>query len=333
FIGGAPLFGDWQNPRTLGSIDLGPGNEGTDLKVRNGIVYMTGIASDAKKNDFFIIDATAPVTPVMRSQIDTGPGLNVVDVKGNYAYVGNRAATAHLQIIDVSNINGPFLAASIQLPGVSGSVFVKSVLIKDDTAYIGTDKNASGTEFFIYNVSDPLNPQQLGALEIGETVNAVAVQSGAAFLAMSGNPEVQSVDVSNPLNPFLIGTLDLAGTQGGLDLYLIRASTTAYLGRTVGTNKELVVLDLGDPSAMEVIGSIDITSDVNALVVKNPLAFLGTSEANSEFQVYYIDDPANITFWSSFNYPQAASGMDYENNTVYMSVRSNDALRIITSSP
>ena len=36
---------------------------------------------------------------------------------------------------------------------------------------------------------------------------------------------------------------------------------------------------------------------------------------------------------SSFNFPQVATGVDYEDNLVYVSVRSNDALRIITSSP
>ncbi|GAH25486.1 unnamed protein product, partial [marine sediment metagenome] len=46
-----------------------------------------------------------------------------------------------------------------------------------------------------------------------------------------------------------------------------------------------------------------------------------------------ISNPGNIELWSSFNFPQVATGIDYEDNVVYVSVRSNDALRIITSSP
>mgnify|MGYP001573034546 FL=1 len=55
--GGSGVAGDWRFPRTLGQIDLGPGNSGTDLDAKSKYIYMTAEASDIKKPDFFIIDA------------------------------------------------------------------------------------------------------------------------------------------------------------------------------------------------------------------------------------------------------------------------------------
>ena len=76
-----------------------------------------------------------------------------------------------------------------------------------------------------------------------------------------------------------------------------------------------------------------LAASLNDLVVRDYLAFLATSDSNRAFQVWNITDPSNITFWSSLQFPQVATGIDYEDNLVYVSVRSNDALRIITSSP
>ena len=39
----------------------------------------------------------------------------------------------------------------------------------------------------------------------------------------------------------------------------------------------------------------------------------------------------DIKDYASLNYPQIGSGIDFDNNLVFMTARSNDALRIITS--
>jgi hypothetical protein len=107
------------------------------------------------------------------------------------------------------------------------------------------------------------------------------------------------------------------------------------LGRLLGGNHanhhEFHILDISSSSLPQNLGSKDIGADVNDLRIRDNLAFLATADSNKEFQVWNISDPTNITLWSSFNFPQVATGIDYEDNVVYVSVRSNDALRIITS--
>jgi len=74
--------------------------------------------------------------------------------------------------------------------------------------------------------------------------------------------------------------------------------------------------------------------DVNDITcVGGDLAFLATSDANKEFMIVNLADPDNLVEHASLNYPALATGIDFADNKVFMAVRSNDALRIITSSP
>lgn len=334
--GGGGLSGDWKNPRTLGSIDLGPGNSATDLDVINKIVYMTAEASAASKPDFFIIDATNGESPAIVSSLDTGPSLNALDAVSGYAYVANRDADAQLQVIDTRDIYQPALRASFKLPGVSGAgAMGQSIFYADAKAYIGTEK-ATGPEFHIIDVTNPANPSSLGSIEVNADVNSIYVRGTVAYLATSDNEELQVYDISNPANITKLGGYDAPGdSEDGKALTLVGA--TLYLGRTLGgkhtNHHELHILDVASSTAPLNLGSKDIAADVNDLRVRDYLAFLATDDPNKEFQVWNISDPTAITLWKTFNFPQVATGIDYEDNLVYVGVRSNDALRIITSSP
>ncbi len=334
--GGGGLSGDWTNPRTLGSVDVGPGNSATDLDVKNKIVYLSAEAADPKKPDFYIVDAVNGSAPSIISSLDTGSGLNTIDTAGEYAYVGTKDTNGQLQIIDVSNPANPQLVKSFKLNGVSGSGAVgQSIFYNSSKIYMGT-KKATGPEFHIIDVTDPLNPVESGSREIDENVNDIYVKEGTAYLATSDEEEVKVLNVENPSNITQIGGFDAPGeSEDGKSLYL--ASPRLYLGRLVGGNHvnhhELHVLDISNPASVQNLGSKDLATGVNGIVTRDYLVFLATSDSNKEFQIWNASNPANITFWVSFNFPQVATGIDYEDNIVYVSVRSNDALRIITSSP
>ena len=331
--GGGGISGDWKNPRTLGSVDMGPGNSATGLDVINKIVYLSTEASDSKKPDFYIIDATNGQNPSVRSSINTGPGLNAVDVAGHYAYVANQDDSSQLQIIDVNNLNSPNLAASFKLPEASG--IGNSIFYYNQKIYIGT-KKATGPEFFIIDVTNPTNLISLGSKEINADVNAIYIKNNIAYLAVSNEYELKIFNINNPAQITEIGSFNAPGdSEDGKSLDLV--NDKLYLGRTVGGNHadhhELHILNVSNLSSIQNLGSKDLTADLNSLKIRDYLAFLATSDSNKEFQVWNISDPANIAFWSSFNFPQVATGIDFEDNIVYVSIRSNDALRIITSGP
>ena len=331
--GGGGTTGDWTNPRTLGSINLSPGgNSATDLDVVNKIVYLVSQHSSQASDDFWVIDATNGESPQTLSSTSTGPGLVAVDVAGAYAYAANDSVTAQLHIVDVSDTQTPRLAASFQLPDVSGpGAAGNSVFYASGRVYVGT-KSATGPEFHIVDVSAPASPAALGSFEIGADVNEIWVSGSYAYLATSNdNEELKMLDVSDPADILSAGVFNATGTLDGKGLHL--AGTTLYLGRAAGSGDELYVLDVSDPASVVILGSNNVGADINGIRVRDELAFLGTSNSNKEFQVWNVADPTNMAEESSFNFPQVAAAVDYEDNLVYVAVRSNDGLRIITSGP
>ncbi|MCP6719807.1 MAG: hypothetical protein KJI72_00570 [Patescibacteria group bacterium] len=325
--GGGGVSGNWQNPQTLGSVDLGPGNEATDLDVLNKIVYISAAASAAAKPDFWIVDATDGENPFIASSLNTSPTLNAIDVSGDYAYVANNEGTAQLQIIDVRDINNPALIVSYRLPGTTEDDTVgNTVFYLDSKVYVGTQEDSDGSEFFIVDVSQPSTPSTLGSYEINDNVNDIHVRDGRAYLATDkGGAGLMVLDVSNPAAITFLGQT-FSGDVASV--FNIRSSLTL-----IAPGQDFYTVNTTDPANMTNLGFINVGNVINDMTTRNHLAFLATSNGNREFQVINVSDPTNPTLHSHLNFPQVATGIDYESNLVYISVRSNDALRIITSSP
>ncbi len=323
--GGGPPIGNWTDPQTLGSIDLGPGNSATDLDVLNKIVFMSASAASKAKPDFYIIDATDGQNPVVISELSTGYGLNSIDVSGDFAYVAhNNANISHLQVINVSDIYDPSLASSFYFDDAGEALIV---FYSDDRVYIGTDDGG----LYVVDVSSPYSPRLLGNLSIGASVNSIYIKDNKAYIATSiSNQELVVVDVSNPASMLVTHTFDVSGAIAeGRSVYIY--GQTLYLGLDGGGWDELQILNISDLNNIQTIGTADIGADLNDLRIRGRLVFLATSLSNNEFQVWDISDPTTPSLSSSFNFPQVATGIDYEDNLVYISVRSNNALRIITS--
>lgn len=321
--GGTPPTGNWCNPRTLGSVDLGPGNSATDLDVINKIVYITSVASAVAKPDFFIVNATNGDSPTITSTLDVGSkGLNGVDVANNYAYVVGPADNGEFMVIDVNNINSPVKVATLNL---SGNADGFSVFYYNNYAYVGRASGAA-QEFVIINVADPLNPTVTSELSgVGDEINRIFVLGTRAYLATEDNARgMIIVDVSNPSSPSILGSMN-----SGAHVYSIHSQDVSKLG--VGGKTKFFMVDASNPGSITTLGSVTLGDRVRALRVLGGYAYMGTEDSNAEYQSWNVANPSNITLCATFNFPQVATGIDYESNLVYMAVRSNDALRIITS--
>ena len=333
--GGGGTSGDWSNPQTLGTVDLGAGIQPTDLDVVHKIVYMTSTASSDAKHDFWIVDATDSENPTVVSSLNTSDnGLVAVDAEGSYAYAVQDDDEDHLQIFDVSDINSPVLVASYGMPGNNDEEGL-SVFYRDSKVYVGTEKDGDSQEFFVVDVTTPSSPSLLGSYEVDEDVYAIYVdENDRAYLALDdGNPELVVLDVSTPSSIIELDTFDAnGGGENSRSIYVV--GTTVYFGRKDNGHSDhhqLHVVDATTPTALAGLGSLSSDGDVNDFRVRDQYAFFATDDPNEEFQVWDISTPSSITFVSSLNFPQIATGIDYEDNIVYVSVKSNDGLRIITS--
>lgn len=322
--GGSSLSGDWSKPFTLSTFDLGPGNEGRDVLVKFSTVFLAAKAADEKKPDFYIVDVSDPSKPSLKAKLNTGEGLNSLALSPNYAFLAHDNSWNQLQIVDIQDETKPFLVAEKSL--FHNEEEALAIFSKRNYVYIGSEKSL-GKEFQIFDVSDPLKPTFLNAVEIGADVNDIFVLNNRAYLATSDpNREIIIYDVSDPKNVSLLAEFNYLENEDGLSVF---PYDNNFL--FAGIDDKLVIIDISDLSNISVVGEYNAGDDINDLYAREYLAFLATASPNKEFQVINIEDFSNPYLYSSYNFPQVATGIDYRDNIIYISVRSNDALRIITS--
>ncbi len=324
--------GNWGNPRTLGSINLGPGSTPTGLVVRDGFVYMSSVASSADKSDFFIVDATDGANPVIQGNINTGPGLNDVAIVGDFAYLANQDSANHLQIANISDPANPYIINSFRLTGNTAQAL--TVVATGTLVIVGTGSN-SGPEIYVINVANPTSPTVLANFEVGASVNNIYIKNDVAYLATSHNSkEIIVLDISNPPNPIIIANVDVPYSNDAIGIFVNSQDERLYLARRVSSasnSPEALIYSVQDPANPILLGSLEYSNDIYSAYGADDLMFIATSYSSQEFRIYNAVNPAKLSYWTGLNFPQVAVDMVLEDNVVYVAVRSNDALRIITS--
>ncbi len=334
----APPLHDWIVPLSLGHTTFTPG-VATGLDVLNGIVYMSSNKSPGVR----IADARHPGSPTLftyANGFDLGSdGVNAIDAAKNingklYAYLAHNAATDQLQVIDVSDPENPAFVTARSLPGVAGAKPEGwSVYYYDSRLYIGTRRTV-GREFHVFDVTDPTNPIWLGSRELNHNVNAIIVRDKIAYLATSGNvTDLIVLDVSDPSTGMpTIKNLDLSGNHDGKSLYLL--GMKLYFGKLTGSGPDFYVLDVSDPGhSIPLLAKLDLGTGALGIRVVGHLAFVITSNPSNPFLVWDISDSSHPTRVNPvrFAVTQTATGIDYEDELVYISNQTNDALRIVYS--
>ncbi len=326
------LHGNWSNPQTLGTIDLGSGNVPTGIVVKQGMVYMSATASARSKPDFFVIDAQQPASPFIVGSLQTGSGVNGLAVSGTVAYLANDAATDQLQLVSIATPSSPNIIRSFHLEGSAQRAL--SIALSGSLVMLGTQRDA-GPDLFLVDVSDPNSPRLLSSLEIGGDVNRISILGNRAYLATGNSAqEFIVVDIANPSVPAILAHVNLAGSESAATgLYINSQDSRAYITRQQDedTSPEVNIYSIASPAAPTLLGNMEFSEDIPAVLAADTLLFLGTTVSNLEFQIFDVTNPASPVFYAGLNFPQVASDIAFENNTMYVAVRSNDALRILTA--
>lgn len=379
-ISGGPVS-EWWHPDTFVSVDfgsLGGDNNGTSATgidvISSGsrkYVVLSSTHGTAAVNDVWVVDVTditdgsAPYTASLTGALNTSAGLNDIDIAGGHAFAANNENQNQLHTVDLSDLAVLDGTASVSLPGVNPAGSYpqgRKVFYYDNRLYIGINETA-GPEFHVFDVSDPVNPVHLGSLELFHNVHDIVVRGNYAYLATSDNTgEVMVIDISNPgalddvpypLNPYHPDNsgmkFNAPGVYDGTSLYLL--GNKLYLGRKGTYNDSSIhnffILDIENPASIVSLGSKYIRRNPNqalgltAIAVSNKFAFLGTDDSNLEFQVFKVDNPANIQNCSEpgypggfpncgkYNFPAKITDLEYDDNFIFVSVESNDAFRVI----
>jgi len=323
------LYGDWTDPRLLGSGDIGAGNQGTAIAYQNQRVYMTGTAAVGGNSDFFTFDVTNLNFPILKGQLNIETGLGAIAVQGNYAYVVEDPSSDFF-IVNITSDTTPVRMSKITLPGGSG----RSIFVSGNYAYVGTTTGLI-KEFFIIDISNPLLPIVKSSVDIPGDVNGITVLGGIAYLATSDPAgEMTIYDVSIPTGPSFRSKYNPSGTTMPGKSIFAESTDRIYLGRSGSGGMmdfEYQVIDGTNPYVPTYVTSKGILNSVLGLRVSGALTFMVVGVANNEFQVYRTDPNNVVSFYGNLNITNVASGIAFYKNTAFISVRSNNALQIITS--
>ncbi len=157
----------------------------------------------------------------------------------------------------------------------------------------------SGTEFEIYNATDPLNLTSVGSTSSLQSTPWTFAKQGNYLYTVSraNNEEFAVVNVANPAAPTLVDTINLAGNSDGRGIHV--EGNYAYVIQS-GSSEDLAIIDISNPANVNVVGTENLTSGAEILKVGN-YVYVATLSGSQELQVVDVSNPANPQGVASLN--------------------------------
>lgn len=219
-----------------------------------------GTGKNASSYPFYNIKIDNSVFPPVISLIGhyDSPGLMASDVFGtvgvggsNYAYISpDSNNNAEIIILDVSNSN-PSFVATIDIDGIKGS---KSVFVGGNYLYfIGFDN-----VLYVYEVSDPYNPQKKGEIFVGDS-NKMYVVDNYVYIAQNLDfSQLLIINATDPGNLSMGSSLQV-NNQPGVDVFVKtymdnnnQKQTRAYLITKLST-QNFYIINANNPNSPQII--------------------------------------------------------------------------------
>ncbi|OGL67237.1 hypothetical protein A2856_04255 [Candidatus Uhrbacteria bacterium RIFCSPHIGHO2_01_FULL_63_20] len=320
--------GDWTSPVTLGTGDLGPGNQGTDVIVRYPYAFVSGVAASSAKPDLFVWDVSNPASPSLITSLDIGAdGINTLSLSGDTLYAASSNDGKELIVFDVTAPTTPAVLANLNL---SGDADALTVIARDEMVVVGR-KDGTASEVMFYDMATPSMPSAVASFDVTGDVNDFAADARYVYAVTSNEAQdVLVFDAQDPIEPALASAYNLP--DGTNDLSVAYSPPGILFIGNAGN--ELVAVDASNPLALVETSSVNVGGVVHDIAcLTGSVVFTGTNNSTEEFAAFDISDLESIGEFSSLNFPQVATGVDIHGGLVYVAVRSNDALRIIGPGP
>lgn len=330
----------WIQPKTLGVVGYldinsnGNRNPNSIFVLGNYAYFGTDTLNNVGA-EFYVFNITDPAKPLLVGNCVIGAQIKAVDVVGNYAYLATGDPNAELTILDVTNPANPQKVSGVNLPG---NATAKDIAIAGNHAYLTTNNNPSGEEFYVIDITDPLHPVStpVSNLELGADANAISVSGNFAYIGTSDDSkEIQIVDISNPASPIIVKTYDNPGSADVNDILV--NNNTLYLATTnngtIDPDFVILTIDTSNPSQVSItkIGQMQLAGDVNGLALDSAdnQMFLATSVTNKQFFLADITNPALPTEKASLSLPDTAISLVFNGIYVYVADIANGKELII----
>ena len=178
-------------------------------------------------------------------------------VSSNYGYLAE--GSDGIEVLDLSQPAHPVSLGRAPTGGRQG------IAVSGTQACVMTD-----TSLEVFDVSDPLNPHRVGALDANaggfDAAGPFAV--AAHYFYVTGTSNLSVIDIGDPSNPHRVGGVRTGGiTQG-----LAASNGVVCLAEDIG----LEIVDVSDPANPRVLGALPITDGANQVGLLGQYACVAT---------------------------------------------------------
>lgn len=228
-------------------------------------------------------------------------------VSGTTAYVAGGLSGMH--VIDLNDICNPQESFWYNTDGG----YVNNILVSGDKAYLSMHLDTP-KPLVIFDVTNPLQPKELGSVRNDETVfggafRSFALGDEAAYIA--GERTAFTVDIRNSANPQVTSRIDLNN----------ESNSGVTRGNLFVTGSRLQIYDVSDPQDLNLISSLDNNSSGEAVAFLNDTTVLCAGEPG--VWIVDISDPSNPTKTGEFAMTGSPMGITMDGNTAYISALGN----------
>ncbi|PIR55496.1 hypothetical protein COU74_00545 [Candidatus Peregrinibacteria bacterium CG10_big_fil_rev_8_21_14_0_10_36_19] len=243
------------------------------------------------------------------SSVDVGDHGNDVYVDGSYAYIANNKVQAGFSVIDVSDVNNPYVVKDVDVGG-RGRKITKS----GNNVFLGIEKSNAGLG--AVNVSSPASSSLSDTLDVDAYGNDMVVSGNYLFMGNSSSDDsFRIIDISNPTALNEVSSFDLNAVVQDVAI----SGSYAFLG----LDDDLMafrVVDIANVNSPTVVASIDVGEEVNSVYISGPFAYLGTEDSANSLYVVNISDPENPSVITSLNVGGEIQDLVVQDSYLYAAV-------------
>lgn len=281
-----------EQPLLVASIHIADIIPGVDGKV----VISDTLAFVLGRNAVYVINISDPLSPEYSASFDYSWTSDII-ISDNIAYISGYSG---LIILDIYDIHSPQ-----ELGSFSGKL--DGICLMDTLIY-GVH-SSSANNLRIINISDSSNPVLISNnfdLPIYSSAD-IGYYDFHVFVVNGKN--VWSINVVDPVNPVISDKLFVENSTNGIFIHNNKA-----IIKHAGSG--IKVIDISEPSSMEVIGFYDTPGYCEQVVAVNDIAFVA-----DYYGIQIIDiAESNIPYLvSSFQTDGFARGMSTQSDFLYIS--------------
>lgn len=240
-----------RSPSLLGSLNVEQGAKA--VTVSGNYAYII----EENSPDFFVIDVSAPSTPVQKAKITLTGGSSgrYVMARGNYVYATTASSSAGPEffVIDVTDPLAPAVVATQEF-----GFDINEVSVLQNTAYLATSSDTK--ELIAMDITNPLAPTELGSYDAPGTADGSAVHAKSKIRVyftrnVSDEDELYVLDTSNPVAITSRGSTDVSEKVHTI----IATGILAFIG-TADTNEEFQAYYVRDPLNVTEYGDLNFSN-------------------------------------------------------------------------